>query len=1231
MSVSGAFPDDLVEDASQSIQTPTGERREQPSAIERFISNFLREQNIRWMLIVGATIVFASSLMLVSREFAHWPVSLKYLTVLTYTAMIFGTGEIGRAKLGLKTTSTVLQVLTLFLLPVCFLALNWATSSGIVGSTMAVAEAIAFGVPAAAFLWFAATRIFDHLLRGRQTTFVIAYSVLSMAGAMPRISHPLLAFAVSLVLWVVMTAGMIKINRHIFWMSEEHRWPRIFAFFPSLLLGALFLLLMAARTGSSMSLEWIGFGCVLVSSTILMTARTIAGVFRQRTGDLVRPLPWSIVLPLFVGLGWMAAGVGLAFSGFPNTLALVPSCALATAMLIVAARETGHQGFVWAALLAATMTYQFTPTLFREAAIAFRDAAAAGLHAQKLPVAFYGLTYVPLMLGVAAMYRWASARKQQALAEPLKTFVCAMAVVLQVAAMTNAQAMFAVSAANVIIFVALGTILRDRRVAAISIISMLLATATYVPFLESVRFAFLDEVWIPVSLAMLGAFLAVVPVVDRALRLIPIRGDAEFSDESILNRIGELTGLSLSLGMSVYWLVTVVHAKIGLHQLPTSILLCVLPIATFVVHTLRNRTLSSGFLVWLLALVGTVVQARELGVSFHDIHSGVMLVLGVASIVGTLLLRSRRATDAECGPITLMQRHLSSTIRNTSLTNAFLIPLNSISIGVLTILTILWHLPSMAYHIAMNAPINSPIATTFAVAWLLASTFVLKSRIAGAMSAVAIPMLSATLAIVAFGTGGLPRNCLFVIWAIASSVCYVGFSMAKQPATELASTVSRIWMLGTLAISTLSIDLEYRIVPVIVLPVLFLMNRTRLSALDRTGFAILANVHALLLVCGLAGLEGLVVHVFDRGARPDVMRILFPSIVASVIVCATLTKRFDEELLNIWTIILRIAGGVAILASLGPMPSPIVAMLMVAGFVGAAVFEMWNAVRAQRESYVWLSLALLATGAIWLMLEGIIRPGMGLSQLVMLVIGVVALTAAEKTREMERCGILSRPLRSIGMLMPAFVTCVALLRTVLPGHVEVRGLQALAVFGCAAVYFHQWMLTRRRAFLLLAGAVLNLASFLLWKSLNISDPQFYLVPIGLSVLGLVELMKKELPASSHDPIRYIGALIILVSPVFDILSGSWFHLMSLLVLSVLVVLLSIGLRLKALMYTGTAFILADLVGMVVKSTVDRPALLWIGGLVLGATVIAIAAICENHRDRVLARIRQLSAALATWE
>ena len=49
------------------------------------------------------------------------------------------------------------------------------------------------------------------------------------------------------------------------------------------------------------------------------------------------------------------------------------------------------------------------------------------------------------------------------------------------------------------------------------------------------------------------------------------------------------------------------------------------------------------------------------------------------------------------------------------------------------------------------------------------------------------------------------------------------------------------------------------------------------------------------------------------------------------------------------------------------------------------------------------------------------------------------------------------------------------------------------------------------------------------------------------MLWLVELLKREIPESYRDPLRYAGALTILVSPTFHIVSGSWLHLISLMV------------------------------------------------------------------------------------
>ena len=82
--------------------------------------------------------------------------------------------------------------------------------------------------------------------------------------------------------------------------------------------------------------------------------------------------------------------------------------------------------------------------------------------------------------------------------------------------------------------------------------------------------------------------------------------------------------------------------------------------------------------------------------------------------------------------------------------------------------------------------------------------------------------------------------------------------------------------------------------------------------------------------------------------------------------------------------------------------------------------------------------------------------------------------------------------------------------------------------------------------------------------------------------------------------------------------------------SLCVSLLAIGLRVRTLLYTGTAFLAADMVALVARGAIDQPNVLWIVGVVLGGAVITLGAICENHRETVLSRLRGMSAALETW-
>jgi hypothetical protein len=227
--------------------------------------------------------------------------------------------------------------------------------------------------------------------------------------------------------------------------------------------------------------------------------------------------------------------------------------------------------------------------------------------------------------------------------------------------------------------------------------------------------------------------------------------------------------------------------------------------------------------------------------------------------------------------------------------------------------------------------------------------------------------------------------------------------------------------------------------------------------------------------------------------------------------------------------------------------------------------------------------------------------------------------------------IVSRPFTRLGLLLPAATVGVAVDRHITVPEPRWLGANSLALLFAAAFYFWRGLEQRTSRPIIAAMAIVNIASILLWRELSFTDPQFFMIPLGLTVLALVELLKPQIPEGYVDPLRWIGALTILVSPTFHIVEGSWLHLLSLLIASVLITLAAIGLRVRALMYAGTAFLAADLVAMVVRGSLDNASLLWIVGILVGAAVISLAAYCERHRELMLQRLRMLASTLESWE
>jgi len=313
----------------------------------------------------------------------------------------------------------------------------------------------------------------------------------------------------------------------VFWLMEEHRRPRILGFFPIALLGSQFLFVFAANFSMHIPADWFGLACVLVAVPVLLTADSVARVFQERTGDIIRPIPWPIMLPLCVGLLLCASGVGLAASGLASGIpyAIVPTAALAAALMGVVARRTHRTAFVWAMLAGVLLTYNSSPVFFQQLARAAIEQGARAVDESSLPYAFYGLTYLPLIVGALAAAVWTKWRSHELFSRPLRQFVVGIAILLLIVAFGHVKPLFPVAILMTAMFAIMTRLLEDRRLAVLGLTAFLVAAAGAVPFANSVR-----EIGLPadlhyfVPLVAASVLLLIGPWLDRRIRSLTLPG-----------------------------------------------------------------------------------------------------------------------------------------------------------------------------------------------------------------------------------------------------------------------------------------------------------------------------------------------------------------------------------------------------------------------------------------------------------------------------------------------------------------------------------------------------------------------------------------------------------------------------------------------------------------------------------------------------------------------------------
>ncbi|MBC8351358.1 MAG: hypothetical protein H8E66_05195 [Planctomycetes bacterium] len=1213
-----------------------------------FLDSFLQEKNIKWVLTAGMMILLGSSLMMVTRGWSELDEAWQYVVIIGYTATIFGAGSWSYHRLGLRRTGTGLLALSVLLIPLSFVAWNliWDASTSAASGGIAVGLLLVNTIVAA----YASRRIFAHFLQGHQVTFVMSYLALSLAGAVaPLLSEvsDVWSWFGSAALWCMFTAGVVKVNRHVFWLTEEHRKPRIIAFFPILLLGGQFLLVFGLNFAEAIPHDWFGLACVLVAIPVLLTADAVADVFQQRTGNLVRPIPWPIMLPIVSGVLLCAVGVLLALSGLVTSVpyAVVPTAALAAILMTVVAKRTNQAAFVWAMLGCSTLAYNFSPAFFQEFIFMVRDAGANALGESRLPFAFYGLTYLPLIGATVVVANQMQQRSHSLFAIPMQRYSIGISIFLLAVAVTHSKAIFPVAGLMTAMFAWQATVFRRRSIVMFGMVAFLIASTGLVPFASvALDVSFGSEMFHVFTTIAAAALLVASRPLTAWINRLPVE-PSQGSSSAILDEMPRAVSLVATIGIAVVWL-TQILVPAGSSSLPIGIFIFALLAAQSLVW---SRPAVSWIVYGLVAL-----ELLRLGVAadltFDTLTSLAIVTFGTQWFVGYAFGRFHN-------------HRIATAWADVNHVSAF--------IGLL-FATLFFALPNMVQELLGNSG-----SSVEALRWVRDMLLVV-----WCFDAARKPQRIADRVDSRFRWERRAQP----IPAFLGSICVlglVGCGLVRLGGNDTVEWLPLAWTLTAAAAIPLVQHLRHKLVHLAARedkwPDYFAI-RAMARPIDILMMAILVIISTLqlfvystsLCVAGYVGLAGLLALTFLR--QKTILRTVTAAVInwTFVLTIARLGTPYADnflELLNsyradsLWWVsvassislllwqrnftsdrasrdialtqrtTLRLASSGALLLTIGESSLSVTELVAaVATFSILFASELRAALQTRIVARVWIAEAVVVAGCTYLLWFGVISLEQELGMFAPLGLGFVAHIGGAVCSRREDMAFLSQPLLATGRWLPLVAVGIGTTR-----HIDVGdsggwlGMNSLAILAAGGFYFWQAIERKSKGFAVLAAAILNVAIMLLWSELRLADPQFYLIPIGITILLLVEVLKREIPTTWHNPLRYAGALTILVSPTFHIVDQTWVHLIALMVLATTVLLISIGLRLRALMYTGAAFLIADLVAMVICGGIDHPNLLWLAGIGFGAAIITLGAICENNRERLLQRMRVVSARMEQWQ
>ncbi|MBD2388042.1 DUF2157 domain-containing protein [Cylindrospermum sp. FACHB-282] len=168
-------------------------------------------------------------------------------------------------------------------------------------------------------------------------------------------------------------------------------------------------------------------------------------------------------------------------------------------------------------------------------------------------------------------------------------------------------------------------------------------------------------------------------------------------------------------------------------------------------------------------------------------------------------------------------------------------------------------------------------------------------------------------------------------------------------------------------------------------------------------------------------------------------------------------------------------------------------------------------------------------------------------------------------------------------------------------------------------------------FTYLSVALINWALFSwFYNFLRLTDPLWYITPIGLSLLYIAQVDPQLTPRESKDSrhsLRMFSSGLICAWAILFHQNAAWIPG----IFSLIAIFAGLALRVRAFLYVGTATFFITSIYQMVLFSFQYSFLKWIVGLLVGILLIYIAANFETRRAQISILLRNASEEFQQWQ